>query len=308
VNYRLDDAAPTAGFTKRGRENAVAFLKALESRSEADLEEVIRLYSDLIPKERVGDEYTAFKWISSYLLSSDKSAFKSDLNSRSFLEYFEEDDFSLLKKYLKVKYEIDTKIPMDDLTKVTEYITFNNPNRTEWEHTEAMLKAINIREGEDIADVGCGSGYFTYRFTGLSGTGMVYATEINPSALSYVEELKKKHNLNITPVISSLDDVNLPENSVDLIYMCSMYSAVYISSIEFVKDSFIASIKKALRESGRLSVVDNDVVPEGMPEYFGSQIAKELVMTQLSHYGFKLKRALQFIPQRYILEFESGTP
>ncbi len=97
-----------------------------------------------------------------------------------------------------------------------ELLIFNNPNRCLWEKTEEMLAWMDIKEGETIADIGCGSGYFSYRFCKLAGkTGKVYATEINEDALSYMEKLHKKYGLGICTRISALNDLCLEENSVD---------------------------------------------------------------------------------------------
>ena len=90
---------------------------------------------------------------------------------------------------------------------------------------------------------------------------------------------------------------------MDTVFMCSMYHAVYIANLEYVKDAFIASIKKALRPGGRLVIVDNDINAKGAPAYFGPGIAKELIIAQLKFYGFRLEAYRQFVPQRYVLVF-----
>ena len=137
----------------------------------------------------------------------------------------------------------------------------------------------------------------------IGDKGLVYATEINKSALSYVEKMCERR-ANIRPVVSALDNANLPADCADVVFMCSMYHAVYITSIEFVKDRFINSIKKALRPGGKLIIVDNDITPPDIPAYFGSAIDPRFTITQLSKYGFKLKECKRFVPQRYVLVFE----
>jgi len=77
-----------------------------------------------------------------------------------------------------------------------------------------------------------------------------------------------------------------------------------VSSIEFVKDAFVASIKKALKDDGKLIIVDNEITRENVPDYYGSGIDRRLVISQLTHYGFRLVDQKQFIPQRYILVFK----
>lgn len=231
----------------------------------------------------------------------------SDDLDKMFFELLGSDDFSILKKYLVTKYELDEcseEFILPNVTQISEYITFNNPNRNAWEHTEDMLEYINLQHGEAVADVGCGSGFFTYRFAKAVGEeGIIYATEINKDALCFVEEIRDRLGLTIKTVVSALNDICLPPDSVDTIFMCSMYHAVYVASIEYVKDAFISSIKKALRKGGRLIIVDNDITTNATP-YFGSAICRELVIAQLRYYGFELYDSINFIPQRYILSFK----
>jgi predicted methyltransferase len=325
VNYRIADAAPTAGYTKGGQKAAEAFVDALETMDPAKIQKALEVYQELIPTERIGDEYSAFEWFCKYLLADEdvRAAMIADGLTKSFFDFLAADDFTMLKKYLKTKYELvlsdgstildgaergnDETILPTDLGTISEYIAFNNPNRNSWEQTEKMLAYLDLQPGQRVADIGCGSGYFTYRFAQAVGeTGVVYATEINKGALSYVEDMKTRFGMPIEPVVARLNDACLPENSFDTIFMCSMYHAVYIASIEYVKDAFIESVKKALKDDGRLFLVDNEINKPGVVSYYGSSICRDLTIAQLRHYGFVLVDTQQFIPQRYILVFKKG--
>ena len=326
VKYALADDNPVIKYTKNGKRAAEMFLCALEDKTSENLEAAINEYEKIIPIERIGDEYTAFVWFFEYLKADGQTRAQmiSDPLAKEYHDYFAGDDYASLKRYLRIRYELmeyadpaeakggqqdpadlRSKVDMDDMIQINEYIAFNNPARDRWEKTNRMLDLIDIKPGEAIADVGCGSGYFTFKFASLVGpSGEVYSTELNKAALSYVETMRNRYSLNIEPVVSELNDVKLPPGRFDKIFMCSMYHAVYVSSIEFVKDAFIDSIKKAMKDDGRLIVVDNDVKREGIPEYYGSAIDKRLIINQLTHYGFRLIDEKQFIPQRYILIFE----
>jgi hypothetical protein len=91
---------------------------------------------------------------------------------------------------------------------------------------------------------------------------------------------------------------------VDLVYICSVYHAIYMGSLEYVKDGFIDSLKRSLRKGARLAIADNAVLADSENPYYGPRIAPELIVSQLKQYGFRLVDRAQFIPQRYILVFE----
>ncbi len=330
VRYRMIGTS-SQGYTRLGKKAARLFYSALESKERASIEAALSAYDELIPKERIGDEYTAFQWICRYMLAVPEKQ-KEMLYNVFDAEYYNsmaDDDYAFLKRYLRIKYDLEkpdpdpeigeelhdrvhdviyeytgSEVSFDQLNDWNEYVSFNNPNRESWEKTSQMLSFLNIREGEAIADVGCGFGFFTFKFAQMAGrSGKVYSTEINKDALAYVKKINEKFDLNIETVEAKLNDICLPENSVDTIFLCSMYHAVYIASIEFVKDEFIASLKKALKKGGRLVVVDNAITQPPVVPYFGSGIAKELAIAQLKYYGFSLVKSEQFIPQRYILIF-----
>ena len=311
VKYALADATPEARYSEKGKKAAELFLSALNTKTPEIIEKTIVAYEEIIPNERIGDEYTAFVWFCEYLKGGEETRKQmlSDPFTKEYFDYFAKDDFALLKQYLPSRYEMTDieyeLVDNDDMLQISEYLAFNNPARERWEKTSLMLESLDIKKGEVIADVGCGSGYFTYKFANLVGSeGKVYATEINKDALSYVEDIRDRYNLDINPIVSALNDSKLPYGQFDKIFMCSMYHAVYAASIEFVKDGFIDSIKKALKSDGKLIIADNEISKEGIPDYHGSAIDRRLIISQLGHYGFRLIDQKQFVPQRYILIFQ----
>ena len=328
VKHTLADTNPIFLFTENGKCAAELFLRALEDKTRESIDAAIDAYEKIIPVERIGDDYTALVWFCEYLKSDDqtRAAMISDPLAKEFHEFFADNDYALLKSYFsKRRYLTEHNAPvqseegaserdpenapgvsdLDDLMNLSEYMAFNNPARERWEKTSQMLDFIDVKPGETIADIGCGSGYFTYKFANLVGSaGQVYSTEINKTALAYVESMRDRYALRIEPVVGALNDANLPHGRFDKVFMCSMYHAVYVASIEFVKDAFIESIKKAMKDDGKLIIVDNDIKREGVPEYYGAAIDKRLIVSQLMYYGFKLVDERQFVPQRYVLVFQ----
>ena len=324
IRYRIIGTS-TAGYSIRGKACGKVMYDGFMNNDRALIQKAHDMFADLWPQERIGDDYTAFMWFCEYYLADDaeKERMLADPRDRMYFEFFGGNDYEKLKKYLFIKFYLEheddpnanletsfeyksREFPIATLNEWNEYFVFNNPNRKLWEKTDEMLALMDIKKGESIADLGCGGGYFTYEFSKMVGpSGSVYATEINKDAMKYLDELKSKENIkNIKTVVTKMNDCKLKENSCDKMFMCSMYHAVYITDIEFVKDQFIASIKKALKPGGQLIIVDNDVTEAGTPSYYGPGITPMLIVSQLSFYGFKLVKKEQLIPQRFLLVFE----
>ena len=324
VRYRIIGTS-NSGYTCRGKVFGRLMYEGLMEKNRQKLKEAYRGFKKLWPQERIGDDYTALMWLIRFRLSNKevRSAMTEDIFTKEWAHFWCCDHFKNLKTYLHYKFDLEkpddpyasidinyeytgTDFPMARLNKWNEYLIFNNPDRGLWEHTENMMRFCKIKPGERVADIGCGGGYFTWQFSKMVGAdGIVYATEINEGALSYLKQFVKKYRIsNIRPIITKMNDTGLEDGSVDTIYMCSAYHAVYITNIEFVKDAFIASIHKALRRGGRLIIVDNAVTEPGIPPYYGPGIRPELIIAQLGYYGFHLVDRWQEVPQRFALIFE----
>ena len=324
IRYRIIGTA-TSGYSVRGKRIGQELYDAILAGDAARIRAARDAFGDLWPRERIGDDYTALMWFCDYLTADGdkRQEMRKDPLTDYYCRYFMDNDGEKLKKYLYAKFDLAEPIPADadenlnyeysgkgevtipTLNEWNEFMIFNNPNRRLWERTDEMLEGLGIREGESIADIGCGGGYFSWQFAKMVGpNGKVYATEINQDAISYLQQfIRDKDVKNIETVVTRMNDAGLPANSVDTVFMCSMYHAVYITNIEFVKDHFIDTVKKALKKDGRLIVVDNDIPEPGIPSYYGPGIIPEMIISQLHYYGFELESRIQLIPQRFALVF-----
>lgn len=327
--------------TRGGNDAAIVFLSALKKKSAVKAADARARYLELMPKERHGDEYTAFLWFCDYLIATpeERAGMLADPFVKAYFDALGGDEFTQLISYISTRYPLKNRsramqilgnennrpgrlqrllwsIPVlgrvkrvymvqEDMYFWRDFVLFNNPNREQWEGTSRIVEAVGVKPGEAVADIGSGPGCYTFRFSGLVGEkGRVYAVDVNERHLDYVKAFAQTNGVaNVETVVSKFNDVCLPEKSVDAAFICSLYSIIYSTSIESVKDEFVASIRKALRPGGRLIVADNDVVlPPGIP-YHGPFIAREMIVAQMAHYGFELADTAQFTPQRYVLTF-----
>lgn len=190
-----------------------------------------------------------------------------------------------------------------------DFILFNNPRRTRWENTEKIMGLLPVKAGDKVADIGSGSGYFSFRFADIVGdAGRVYALDIKEPHLDFIEEFAHNQGVkNIETVLAATDDIRLDEK-VDVAFMCSLYHIIYGVASEVDRRALMASIKKALKPGGLFVIVDNGPVEDNTLPYHGPYLAKELAISQIERFGFKFEKYDQIIPQRYMLKFRLVAP
>jgi ubiquinone/menaquinone biosynthesis C-methylase UbiE len=126
------------------------------------------------------------------------------------------------------------------------------PEREKEEQPKLLLKALKIEPGTMVADIGAGSGYYTFRMAPFVGEkGKIYAVDIQKEMLDIIRARMKKDKVaNIEPILSKEVDPKLPDGGVDLILMVDVYH-------EFAKPyEMTQKLVKALKPGGRLVFVE----------------------------------------------------
>lgn len=151
-----------------------------------------------------------------------------------------------------VKPGINEKF-LDPSLKVEEWTErFETESREIFTQREAILKACGITEGMTIADIGAGTGLFTLPFARATGpSGKVHAVEIARKFLDHITARATAAKLpGIVPVLANPRSVNLPENSIDLAFICDVYH-----HFEYPATT-LKSLVRCLKKGGTVVVID----------------------------------------------------
>jgi ubiquinone/menaquinone biosynthesis C-methylase UbiE len=177
-----------------------------------------------------------------------------------------------------------------------------DPERDAWQKPREVIAALELRSGERVADIGAGSGYFALRFAHHVGTdGRVFAIDVSQDMLAHLEQQAKTAGLtNVEPKRVPPDDPQLADGSVDRVFVCDVWHHVGD------QESYLDKLKRALRPSGQLVMIDfqKRELPVGPP--VPMKIAREDLIAQLERHGFRLAREHTFLPYQYFLVFELG--
>lgn len=141
---------------------------------------------------------------------------------------------------------------------VAEWVErLENEGREVAANREEIVRLAGIGAGDTVADVGSGTGLFLPALSAAVGdTGHIYAVDIVQKFLDHIEVQKERLSLsNIETVLCSERSIGLPENSIDVAFICAVYH-----HFEYPDDS-LASIHRALRPGGRIVLVDFKRIP-----------------------------------------------
>jgi ubiquinone/menaquinone biosynthesis C-methylase UbiE len=178
---------------------------------------------------------------------------------------------------------------------------FETEGREVFENREAIIAALDIRPGMAIADVGAGTGAFSFPLAREVGiTGKVIAQDISPEFLRGIEARARKDNLpQLHSLLGAEKEARLAPRSVDMVFTCDTYH-----HFEYPQ-AMLASLHQALRPGGRLIVIDYERRPgRSSPWVLGHvRAGRETVVAEIEAAGFKLLRAYQFLRENFFIEF-----
>lgn len=174
---------------------------------------------------------------------------------------------------------------------------FEKPGRDERLQIQRVMDLLGIKAGSSVADIGAGSGWFSVRAAARVGaSGIVYAQDINPDAVKYIEDRIHKEGVsNVKTVLGSPDDPKLPSNSIDAVLLLKVYHEVAHPLV------LMANLKPALRSGAKVGIIDRN--GNGTDHGLNSDVVKR----EMAEAGFRLLSSYDFTKadgQDYFLVFE----
>jgi ubiquinone/menaquinone biosynthesis C-methylase UbiE len=176
----------------------------------------------------------------------------------------------------------------------------DRPEREQEEHPAEVIDALELRNGMVVADLGAGSGYFTFRIAPKVGkTGKVLAVEIQDEMIEALRQRMATQKIaNVEVVKGAESDPHLPANSVDLVLMVDVYHEL---AYPF---EVMTAIGKALKPSGRVVFVeyrkeDPKVRIKELHKMSVEQLEKEMQAV-----GLARLRTVETLPIQHIVIFE----
>ncbi len=173
---------------------------------------------------------------------------------------------------------------------------FESPGRDQRLQIDRVMSLLGVEPGKSVADIGAGSGWFTVRAARrVAPGGKVYAEDINPEAISYIEQrAQREHLFDIRAVLGSADDPKLPPASIDAVLMLKSYHEI-ARPLDLLRN-----LKPALRPGARVGVIDRN--GNGTDHGLNSSI----LIKEMAEAGFRISGKYDFTKadgQDYFLIF-----
>lgn len=176
---------------------------------------------------------------------------------------------------------------------------FESAERDTWQKPDEVMKHLQLRTGDVVADIGAGTGYFTRRFARAVGPqGKAIGLDIEPTMVTHINTNAKKHAVaNLTARQVPPNDPQLEPQSVDVVFICDTYHHMQ------ERVAYARLLAKALKPGGRVVIVDfhKRELPLGPPVEW--KLTPEAVSEEFRQAGFQLSRSVDFLPYQYFLEF-----
>lgn len=174
------------------------------------------------------------------------------------------------------------------------------PEREEEERTDLLVEALALKPGEVTADIGAGSGYFTWRMARLVGEkGRVHAVEIQEEMLDLLMLNMRKRRVEkiVEPILGTITDPKLPSESCDTMLMVDVYH-------EFDHPyEMIRNMLKGLKSGGRIVFVEFRGEDPGVSIKLVHKMTEAQVKKEMSVHPLDWVETIAVLPQQHIIVF-----
>jgi predicted methyltransferase len=180
------------------------------------------------------------------------------------------------------------------------------PDRDQWQKPDLIMDALKIGEGDNVADLGAGGGWFTARLARrVWPTGLVYAQDIQPIMLEAIGRVVQREGLNnVRTVLGTPTDAKLPPN-LDAVLIVDAYHEM--DERPEVILALLRNIAASLKPQGRLGIVDFLPGGGGPGPAADERIDPEAVIRTLETAGLKLQAREPVPPFQFLLVFGKAT-
>ena len=167
--------------------------------------------------------------------------------------------------------------------------------RVRQERTDLVIKHLPVEEDSVVADIGAGTGFFTFPVAERVPSGRVYAVDIQQEMLDIMASRAAGTVDNVSTVLGTVTDINVPDASVDLILLVDAYHE-FSHPREMGRSMF-----RALKPGGRVALVEYRAEDPRVPIKPLHKMTLKQARREMGAVGLVLDRLLDDLPRQHIM-------
>ncbi len=177
------------------------------------------------------------------------------------------------------------------------------PEREREERTDLLIENLPITLGDNVADIGAGTGYFSLPMARLVGNeGKVYAVDIQPQMLDIIAERSADQGItNVERVLATSSDPGLTPASIDMALFVDAYH-----EFEWPWE-VMSAVYESLVPGGKLVLIEYRAEDRSVPIRKLHKMTERQARREMRAVGFDFVENGDFLPQQHFLVFEKPT-
>ncbi len=171
-------------------------------------------------------------------------------------------------------------------------------SRQREENSNLAISKFPLAANSVVADIGAGSGFYTFRVAAKVPQGKVYAVDIQEQMIRFLVNRKAELKaVNVEVVQGDTNSVNLPASSIDMAFMVDVYHELLYPK------EMLQSIRNALRSGGKLVLLEYKAEDPSVGIKELHKMSVQQVTKELAANGFRLESHGDFLPIQHLLIF-----
>ena len=178
----------------------------------------------------------------------------------------------------------------------------SNIYRTSWQQPTEVIVALALEEGDRVADIGSGDGFFVpYLSDAVGRTGRVYAVDVEAEITARLENRFDHEGSNVETILAEFHDPKLPDHQIDVVLIVNTYHHIEDRPVYF------AQLRDDLTATGRVAIVEPNEDLTGIRSLFldeGHISSAPVIVREMENAGYRHVESHDFLPTQVFEIFE----